>query len=67
MSISRKKNNKEKRAFVLQKNEGKKKLWIPLDSWENFKKIAESEGVSTSEVIERWGRGLKPPSASSHP
>jgi hypothetical protein len=36
-------------------------------AWHEINKVAQQQGISASELIERWGRGLKSPTASSHP
>ena len=35
-------------------------------SWKLINEVAQEQGISASELIERWGRGLKPQSASGH-
>lgn len=36
-------------------------------AWKLINEVAQQQGISASELVERWGRGLKPPTASSHP
>lgn len=43
-----------------------KSILVTPSTWEKMKIVAESEGISISELVERWGRQLKLPSASSH-
>ncbi|WP_414586061.1 hypothetical protein [Scytonema sp. PCC 10023] len=43
-----------------------KGIWITPSTWDKMKQMAESEGISISELVERWGRHLKVPSHSSH-
>ena len=45
----------------------KKAIWLTPFTWDTLKQAAETEGISISELIERWGRQLKLPPASSHP
>jgi len=35
-------------------------------AWENIKNEAKSRGISASELIEEFGRGLKSPAAYPH-
>ncbi|WP_081403042.1 hypothetical protein [Scytonema hofmannii] len=45
----------------------KKSIVITPSTWARMKVVADDRGISVSELIERWGRHLKVPSASSHP
>jgi hypothetical protein len=36
-------------------------------AWHAINEVAQQQGISASELVERWGRGLKSPAASSHP
>lgn len=36
-------------------------------AWSAINEVAQQQGISASELVERWGRQLKLPSASSHP
>ncbi len=36
-------------------------------AWNIINEVAQEQGISASELVERWGRGLKPQSVSSHP
>ncbi|MEB3182258.1 MAG: helix-turn-helix domain-containing protein [Nostocaceae cyanobacterium] len=44
----------------------RKAIWLTPSTWDTLKQVAESEGVSVSELVERWGRHLKVPAASDH-
>lgn len=36
-------------------------------AWNAINQVAHEQGISASELVERWGRQLKLPAASSHP
>jgi hypothetical protein len=36
-------------------------------AWSAINEVAKEQGISASELVERWGRQLKLPAASSHP
>jgi predicted transcriptional regulator len=36
----------------------KKAIWLTPSTWNTLKLAAEIEGVSISELVERWGRQL---------
>jgi hypothetical protein len=44
---------------------GKRTILLTPSSWENIKNEAKSRGISASELIEEFGRGLKSPSGLS--
>ncbi len=45
----------------------RKAIWLTPSTWNTLKQASEIEGISISELVERWGRQLKLPAASSHP
>ncbi|MBO3459698.1 hypothetical protein G7B40_033655 [Aetokthonos hydrillicola Thurmond2011] len=55
------KTRKRLRHVPVHYDELKKKRTINLTdtSWEKINKIADSQSISASELIERWGRNLE--------
>jgi hypothetical protein len=44
----------------------KRTVVLTPTAWENIKNEAKSRGISASELIEEFGRGLKSPAAYPH-
>ncbi len=64
MSNSRpKRKAKRNEPLLYEETKIQKGIWITPSTWDKMKQVAESEGVSISELVERWGRQLKEPAA----
>jgi len=44
----------------------KRTVVLTPTAWENIKIVAKARGISASELIEEFGRGLKSPAAYPH-
>jgi len=45
---------------------GKRTVFLTPTAWDNIKNEAASRGISASELVEEWGRGINSPTGLPH-